>query len=99
MGLAALVSQHEDQANGEDAPFEHHVTPVPTQALARLDRFATASVLATGLAHEIANPLACLMAALQGGYLLSQAAHNASPMAASLNMALEHIETYAKKAA
>jgi two-component system, cell cycle sensor histidine kinase and response regulator CckA len=64
MGLAALVSQHEDQANGEDAPFEHHVTAVPTQALARLDRFATASVLATGLAHEIANPLACLMAAL-----------------------------------
>jgi signal transduction histidine kinase len=64
MGLAALVSQHEDQANGEDTPFEHHVTLVPTQVLARLDRFATASVLATGLAHEIANPLACLMAAL-----------------------------------
>ena len=64
MGLAALVSQHEDQTNGEDAPFEHHVTPVPTQALARLDRFATASLLATGLAHEVANPLACLMAAL-----------------------------------
>ena len=46
------------------APFEHHVTPVPTQALARLDRFATASLLAAGLAHEIANPLIRLMAAL-----------------------------------
>lgn len=45
-------------------PFDHHVTPVPTQALARLDRFATASLLATGLAHEIANPLSTLMAAL-----------------------------------
>jgi len=65
MGLTALVSQHEDQAaHAEDAPFEHHVTPVPTQALARLDRFATASLLATGLAHEIANPLASLVAAL-----------------------------------
>jgi len=65
MGLTALVSQHEDQAaRAEDAPFEHHVTPVPTQALARLDRFATASLLATGLAHEIANPLASLVAAL-----------------------------------
>ncbi len=64
MGLAALVSQHEEQVQGEDAPFEHHVTPVPTQALARLDRFATASLLATGLAHEIANPLSSLMAAL-----------------------------------
>jgi C4-dicarboxylate-specific signal transduction histidine kinase len=64
MGLTALVAQHEDQVRVQDAPFEHHVTPVPTQALARLDRFASASLLATGLAHEIANPLASLMAAL-----------------------------------
>jgi signal transduction histidine kinase len=64
MGLTALVSQHEDQVHDGDAPFEHHVTPVPTQALARLDRFATASLLAAGLAHEIANPLTTLMAAL-----------------------------------
>ena len=64
MGLTALVSQHEDHARDDDAPFEHHVTPVPTQALARLDRFATASLLAAGLAHEIANPLSTLMAAL-----------------------------------
>jgi signal transduction histidine kinase len=64
MGLTALVAQHEDQALAEEGPFEHHVTPVPTQALARLDRFAAASLLATGLAHEIANPLASLLAAL-----------------------------------
>jgi two-component system cell cycle sensor histidine kinase/response regulator CckA len=64
MGLTALVCQHEDQARDDDAPFEHHVTPVPTQALARLDRIATASLLAAGLAHEIANPLTTLMAAL-----------------------------------
>ena len=58
MGLTALVSQHEDQLPAmTKRPFEHHVTPVPTQALARLDRFATASLLAAGLAHEIANPL------------------------------------------
>ena len=64
MGLTALVSQHEDQAQAENAPYEHHVTLVPTQALARLDRFATTSLLATGLAHEIANPLSTLLAAL-----------------------------------
>ena len=40
MGLTALVSQHEDHARDDDSPFEHHLTPVPTQALARLDRFA-----------------------------------------------------------
>jgi signal transduction histidine kinase len=64
MGLTALVSQHEDQVQGGPAPFEHHVTPVPTQALARLDRFASASLLSAGLAHEIANPLSTLLAAL-----------------------------------
>ena len=64
MGLTAMVAQYADEAEQTDAPFAHHVTPVPTQALARLDRFATASLLATGLAHEIANPLASLMAAL-----------------------------------
>jgi len=65
MGLTALVSQHEDQLQEDGAaPFEHHVTPVPTQVLARLDRFASTSLLATGLAHEIANPLSSLLAAL-----------------------------------
>jgi len=64
MGLTALVSQYAEQAQDAEAPFAHHVTPVPTQALARLDRFAAASLLATGLAHEIANPLASLLAAL-----------------------------------
>jgi signal transduction histidine kinase len=64
MGLTALVAQHEEHARTEETPFEHHVTPVPTQALARLDRFAAASLLAAGLAHEIANPLASLVAAL-----------------------------------
>jgi signal transduction histidine kinase len=64
MRLNVLVSQHEEQAEQGPTPFEHHVTPVPTQALARLDRFATASLLASGLAHEIANPLSSLMAAL-----------------------------------
>src|ERR1700753_1910803 len=34
-----------------------------------------------------------LMAALQGGYLLAQAAHDTTPMAAALDMALDHIES------
>ena len=40
------------------------VTPVPTELLARLDRLATTSLLATGLAHELANPLASLVLSL-----------------------------------
>ena len=40
------------------------VTPVPTELLERLDRLATTSLLATGLAHELANPLASLVLSL-----------------------------------
>jgi signal transduction histidine kinase len=39
---------------------------VSTEALARLDRLAAASVLAAGLAHEIASPLGALLGALEG---------------------------------
>ena len=46
-------------------PHEALVT-LPIETVARLDRMATASMLATGLAHEIANPLSCLIAALDG---------------------------------
>jgi signal transduction histidine kinase len=40
------------------------LTSVPTHMLARLDRLASTSLLATGLAHELANPLASLVLAL-----------------------------------
>jgi signal transduction histidine kinase len=36
------------------------------EEIARLQRFATASLLSTGLAHEISNPLSALAAALHG---------------------------------
>jgi signal transduction histidine kinase len=39
---------------------------VSTEALERLDRLAAASVLAAGLAHEIASPLGALLGALDG---------------------------------
>jgi len=60
MGLTALVSQHEDHAHADATPFEHHVTPVPTQALARLDRFATASLLAASASRSCANQAATM---------------------------------------
>jgi AcrR family transcriptional regulator len=36
-----------------------------------------------------------MMAALQGGYLLAQAAHDTTPMAVALNMAIEHVKSLA----
>jgi TetR/AcrR family transcriptional repressor of nem operon len=38
-----------------------------------------------------------LMAALQGGYMLSQTARNVTPMATSLDMALAHIESLSER--
>jgi hypothetical protein len=34
------------------------------------------------------------MAALQGGYLLANAAHNVAPMEVALDMALAHIKSF-----
>jgi signal transduction histidine kinase len=39
---------------------------IPVGTLARLERLATGSLLATGLAHEIANPLSALLVAHDG---------------------------------
>jgi AcrR family transcriptional regulator len=36
-----------------------------------------------------------MMAALQGGYLLAQAAHDTTPMAIALDMAIEHVKSFA----
>ncbi|MEU8234500.1 TetR family transcriptional regulator [Actinoplanes sp. NPDC048967] len=36
-----------------------------------------------------------VLAAVQGGYLLAQAAHDAEPMRVALDMALTHVETFA----
>ena len=36
-----------------------------------------------------------IMAALQGGYLLAQTAHDSEPMAIALDMAIDHVKTFA----
>jgi AcrR family transcriptional regulator len=36
-----------------------------------------------------------IMAALQGGYLLAQTAHDSAPMAVALDMAIAHVKTFA----
>jgi signal transduction histidine kinase len=63
MPPVAFLAQQEETT--PVLPREALVT-LPIETVARLDRMATASMLATGLAHEIANPLSCLIAALDG---------------------------------
>jgi TetR/AcrR family transcriptional repressor of nem operon len=51
-----------------------------------------------GVLASEANPEALgtgLLAALQGGYLLAQSAHDSTHMATALDMALDHIHTFA----
>ncbi|GAB3444142.1 TetR/AcrR family transcriptional regulator [Phycicoccus ginsengisoli] len=95
--LGSLLSELADQDESALASLTEHFHTWEMLMKGALDRMqangalrpdADTDRLATGL-----------MAALQGGYLLSQAAHGAAPMEASLNMALEHISTYAEKAA
>jgi AcrR family transcriptional regulator len=54
---------------------------------------------ASGVLREDVDPqqLAVgMMAALQGGYLLAQAAHDTTPMAIALDMAIDHVKSFAR---
>ena len=59
------------------------------EALRRMQR--NGSIVAGVDADQLATGL---MAALQGGYLLAQAARDIGPMSAALDMALAHIESF-----
>jgi signal transduction histidine kinase len=61
MLMTARASRETEGTTGTSA---EELSTVPTEALARLERLATASVLAAGLAHEIANPLSSLLGAM-----------------------------------
>ena len=63
MTRGVSASKLDDSSDRGTVPGDVTVT-VPTDTLARLERLATTSVLASGLAHEIANPLSCLTAAV-----------------------------------
>lgn len=95
--LGSLLSELADQDESALASLTEHFHTWEMLMKGALDRMqANGALRPDADADRLAT---ALMAALQGGYLLSQAAHDASPMAASLNMALEHISTYAEKAA
>ncbi|NMO50139.1 TetR/AcrR family transcriptional regulator [Actinoplanes sp. TBRC 11911] len=86
--LASEVSDHDDVARAALSRLFLEWQGLLAAVLQRMQDAGTlppeASVdqLATGL-----------MAALQGGYLLAQTAHDVAPMATSIDMALAHIES------
>ena len=95
--LGSLLSELADQDESAVASLTEHFQTWETFMRGALDRMQANGALRPDA--DTGRLATGLMAALQGGYLLSQAAHGASPMAASLDMALEHIESHAVKAA
>jgi two-component system C4-dicarboxylate transport sensor histidine kinase DctB len=64
--FSARMRRGEHGAQAVDYEGEATYIRTPPAAIARLERLATSSLLATGLAHEIANPLSALMVAHDG---------------------------------
>jgi TetR/AcrR family transcriptional repressor of nem operon len=96
-GLGSLLSELADQDDDALLSLSQHFNSWQMLMKGALDRMQSHGALRPEVDTE--RLATGLMAALQGGYLLSQAAHDASPMEASLNMALEHINAYAEKVA
>jgi TetR/AcrR family transcriptional repressor of nem operon len=95
--LGSLLSELADQDDGALASLTQHFDTWEGLMRGALDRMRANGALRPDA--DTARLATGLMAALQGGYLLAQAAQDGSPMEASLTMALEHIGAYAVSAA
>lgn len=88
--LATEVADHDDEARrtlrADFQTWERLLADGLERMRAKgiLSDDADAAELATGI-----------MAALQGGYLLAQTAHDSQPMAIALDMAIDHVKTFA----
>lgn len=89
--LAIEVGDHDDEARRTlRADFQAWEGLLA----AGLERMRSKGVLrADADPEELATGI---MAALQGGYLLAQTAHDSAPMATALDMAIDHVKTFAE---
>ena len=88
--LAIEVADHDDEAR--------KTLRADFQAWERLLAEGLERMRAKGVLTTEADPEALatgIMAALQGGYLLAQTAHDSAPMAVALDMAIAHVKTFA----
>jgi AcrR family transcriptional regulator len=95
--LGSLLSELADQDDDALAALTRHFDSWEMLMKGALDRMRANGALRPDA--DTGRLATGLMAAMQGGYLLSQAAQDASPMQASLSMALEYIGSFAEKAA
>jgi AcrR family transcriptional regulator len=91
--LGSLSSELADQDEIARVALAQHFSTWETILQSALERIQNKGAL-----KPAADPAAlatALMAALQGGYLLAQMAHDPKPMRVALDMAFEHIQGYA----
>jgi len=91
--LGSLAAELADQDEAARASLNDHFTTWQGLLSAGLTRMIDKGVLRPDADPEV---LAIgLMAALQGGYLLAQTARDVAPMKTALDMALEHVRSFA----
>jgi TetR/AcrR family transcriptional regulator, transcriptional repressor for nem operon len=87
--LSAELSDTDDKARKS---LNEHFAEWRTMLAAALERMRDNGVLRTDIdAKALATGL---LAAVEGGYLLSQTAHDPRPMQMALNMAIDHIKSF-----
>ena len=91
--LGSLASELADQDEAARVSLNDHFRTWQGLLTAGLTR-----MVETGVLRPDADPEAlatALMAALQGGYLLAQTAHDVGPMQIALDMAVAHVTSFA----
>jgi AcrR family transcriptional regulator len=91
--LGSLASELADQDEGARMALAGHFASWEALLAAGLERMRGAGVLSPQA--DPAKLATALMAALQGGYLLAQAARDTTPMKIALDMAIDHVKAYA----
>ncbi|WP_226899994.1 TetR/AcrR family transcriptional regulator [Nonomuraea phyllanthi] len=91
--LGSLASEVADQDDKARAALAGHFRAWESLLEAGLSRMAESGVLREDA--DSGRLATGLMAALQGGYLLAQMAHDAEPMRVALDMAIDHVRSYA----
>lgn len=91
--LGSLASELADQDESARSAIATHIRSWEGLLASGLERMRESGVLR---AEADPNKLATgMMAALQGGYLLAQSARDTAPLKIALDMALDHVRTFA----
>ncbi|MCW2690597.1 MAG: transcriptional regulator [Mycobacterium sp.] len=90
--LGSLASELSDTDDKARASLSEHFAEWRGMLAAALERMRDSGVLRA----EIDPPALAtgLLAAVEGGYLLSQTAHDPRPMQMALNMAIDHVKSF-----